>query len=276
MDFQNSFAAHFETAEEMQEYQKKVTPLMAKLNELQRAINDTNDFNKKMKLLDQHREIKNKINALPIEIRKKARKEREKEREKERKAQEAAREKEWKAQEAAREKERRAHAKAVKKEKDIIHKQILAYLSKDESITRAEIKEKILAVNQFELVNYDEVEETLLQEKYEGEKYSVVHNSEDANRATLLRFAKLLGKSEKQVDSEIKKDLEEKAKKEEEKAKEELLQKKISKCNMITWGIILVLLIPQIIFLGWWTFLTGIVTLIIALRVKSAIIRKMK
>lgn len=265
MDFQNSFAAHFETAEEMQEYQKKVTPLMAKLNELQLAINDTKDFNKKNKLRDQHREIKNKINALPREIREKARKEREKEREKERKA-----------QEAAREKERQAHAKAVKKEKDIIHKQILAYLSKDESITRAEIKEKILAVNQFELVNYDEVEETLLQEKYEGEKYSVVHNSEDANRATLLRFAKLLGKSEKQVDSEIKKDLEEKAKKEEEKAKEELLQKKISKCNMITWGIILVLLIPQIIFLGWWTFLTGIVTLIIALNVKSAIIRKLK
>ena len=125
-------------------------------------------------------------------------------------------------------------------------------------------------------MNGRRVGEILLQEKYEGEKYSVVHNSEDANRATLLRFAKLLGKSEKQVDSEIKKDLEEKAKEEEEKAKEELLQKKISKCNMITWGIILVLLIPQIIFLGWWTFLTGIVTLIIALRVKSAIIRKMK
>ena len=269
MDFKTNFSATFESQEEQMEYNKKVQPLMARLQQIESAYNSTSDFKQKEKLMTQRSELISVIRQLPSEIKSKARERARKAREAEERKAEKAREKAEREAEKAREKAEREEEKAREKEKNIIIKGIKACLANKEQMNREDIKRIILDANQFEHVEYDEIEKKFLNDLYLQERNKVMNESQDANRSYLLKIAYLLGKTESRIDTEIKKELE-------RLEREEILEKKLIKCNLITWSIILVLVVLQIIFLGWWTLLTGVATVVIALFIEGKITDKIK
>lgn len=157
--------------------------------------------------------------------------------------------------------------KKQKKEEKKITDAILSCLLSEEDFERNKIKERILSVNKFEFVDYDSVEQSFLEQLYVKEKRKVVYNSKDANQVLLYKIASLLGKENSQVELEIKSDLD-------IVEKDRKLRTKISQFSDIVWILILILVILQYVYIRWWTLLSGTITLIVFLKIKSIVIHK--
>lgn len=140
-----------------------------------------------------------------------------------------------------------------KKEKEL-RAIIMQYVSEKTKLSRAEMRAEILLNYNVPMATYVKVESQTLEETYSSWIAGLVQRPQEINRECLDNLARLLDKNvDKDVQDFVRK---------QEIVKHELQKKATIK--KIIWGVSVGLIVLQIVFWGWWTILTGLITLAIA------------
>ena len=134
-------------------------------------------------------------------------------------------------------------------------------LLENTKLSRAEMRAEILINHKVPLATYIKVEQQTLNETYSAWIANLVRSPRNTNRECLENLARLLDKNmEDDVQIFIRKQKEEEFIATERRRRFE----RIAKIKKILWGVTAGLIILQIVFWGWWTILTGLITLAIA------------
>lgn len=154
------------------------------------------------------------------------------------------------------EKERKQKEQKKKSEKIRLKSEIDRILKEGKSLNRQEFDQVICSRNTFELIDYQEVSRSLLKNEYSNKLITKASGDESISIDTLILLGALLDISPEQVKADV-----------EQKIRNKIEEKRQQKIKVVStwciWGIAAILLMLQVIFLQWWTILTGIITLII-------------
>ena len=154
------------------------------------------------------------------------------------------------------EQERKQKEQKKKSEKIRLKSEIDRILKEGKSLNRQEFDQVICSRNTFELIDYQEVSQSLLKNEYSNKLITKASGNESISIDTLILLGALLDISPEQVKADV-----------EQKIRNEIEEKRQQKIKVVStwciWGIAAILLMLQVIFLQWWTILTGIITLII-------------